>query len=379
METPGYRDTWVEVDLNAISANVALFSEHLPPKTEIMAVVKADGYGHGAVPVAEAALAQGASVLGVAFLGEAVQLREAGFDTPVVVLGYTAPDYMKEAVKHQVSITIYHIEALKALEQSARYEGIKGAVHIKVDTGMSRIGLRYDDPQLMDLIRYTADSPYLEFEGIFTHYATADEIDHPHTRLQMARFVGLLENLQKDQLLPRYIHASNSAAATLYPENSHSLIRLGISLYGLHPSAEVRKAKQFPLQEAFSLKTRVSHVKTLPPGEPVSYGATYASDQEEVIATLPIGYADGYSRSLSNKGEVLVHGTRAPIVGRICMDQTMVRVTHIPGVEVGDEVVLIGKQGEDQISMDEVAHWLNTINYEVPCIISKRVPRIYKK
>lgn len=376
MEIPGYRDTWIEVDLQAIAANVISFRKHLSPQTEIMAVVKADGYGHGAVPVAKKALASGAAYLGVAFLGEACHLRQAGIEAPILVLGYTSPAYMEQAVKHGIDLTVFHLSALDALEEAAKRLGIKASIHIKVDTGMGRIGLKESDDELWQMFKRAAGSSHLEWKGIFTHYATADEEDHSLVDKQMERFSDLVDQLRRNNLAPPLIHASNSAGAAVFPNNSFSMIRLGISLYGLHPSQHV-KTRGIPLQEAFSLKTRVSHVKTLAAGETVSYGATYKTKKPEIIATLPIGYADGYPRSLSNRGEVLVHGRRARIVGRVCMDQMMINVTDIPQTSIGDEVVVIGKQGDEWISVDEAAGWLNTINYEVTCMFSKRIPRLY--
>ncbi len=377
LHIPGYRATWAEIDLQAIAHNVRQFSSHLPAETKVMAIVKADGYGHGAIQVAKTALASGASFLGVAFLGEAVLLREEGIDVPILVMGYTEPAHMNVAVEKDISVTVFDRETISALEGASRLLGKQGRAHLKVDTGMGRIGIRSDDPLLPELIRYIGASPFLRFEGIFTHYACADEIESPLQQEQMERFDKVRRMMDAEKIHPRFVHASNSAASTLFPGTSHSFVRLGISMYGLQPSAEIKEKNLLSLRQAFSLKSRLSHVKKVPAGTTISYGATYVAEKEEVIATIPIGYADGYRRSLSNRGMVLIRGERAPVVGRICMDQMMVRVTHIPDVQVGDEVVLIGKQGNQEIDIDEVAGWLDTINYEIPCMIGKRVPRIY--
>lgn len=379
MNITGCRDTWVEVDLSAIAANLRVFSAHLPPQTKLLAVVKANGYGHGALPVAKKALENGAYGLAVAFLGEAVTLRDSGIEAPILVMGYTAPDYAEEAVKRNISVTVYQPEVMDALEQAAVRCGLPARVHIKLDTGMGRIGVRDGDGALWELIDRMVHSPWLEWEGMFTHYATADEEDPSLFSIQNERFHSILDQIkQRGYSLPPLVHASNSAAAAVFPEQSFSLIRLGISLYGLHPSSYTAKTMKLPLTEALSLKTRVSHVKILPADQPVSYGATYMTRAVERIATLPIGYGDGYSRRLSNKGQVLIRGKRAPIIGRVCMDQIMVNVTHLPEVSVGDEAVLIGRQGDEYIGADEVAGWLDTINYEVTCMIGSRVPRVYR-
>lgn len=377
LHIPGYRGTWAEIDLQAIAHNVRQFRFHLPAETDVMAIVKADGYGHGALQVAKTALANGASFLGVAFLGEAVQLREEGIDVPILVMGYTDPEYMKIAVEKDISVTVFDWKAIVALEEASRQLGRKGRAHLKVDTGMGRIGIRAHDPELQEMIRYLEASPFLTFEGLFTHYACADEIDNPLQQEQMKLFDEVMRMLDNDKIVPQYVHASNSAAAAQFPGTSHSFVRLGISMYGLYPSSDIKGKDLLSLKQAFSLKSRITHVKKVAAGTTISYGATYVTEKEEMIATIPIGYADGYRRSLSNRGMVLIHGMRSPIVGRVCMDQMMVQVTHIPDVQVGDEVVLIGRQGNEEIDIDEVAGWLDTINYEIPCMIGKRVPRIY--
>jgi len=369
-----YRHTWVEVNLDAISHNLNLFRCHLPDQTGIMAVVKADGYGHGAVPVALEALESGASYLGVATLDEALELRRARINAPILVLGYTSPSFVEEAVIHNITLTVFDLDVISSLDQATRRLQTPVKVHLKVDTGMSRIGVRTEE-EFLTLVSEINRFPFVEIEGVFTHFSCADEEDSAYTEEQHHTFIRVIRSLQHRVPL---IHCSNSAAGILFPKWGYNMVRLGISLYGQYPSAYTR-GKGLELEEAFTLKSRVAYVKTVPKDTAVSYGATYKTVSEATIASIPIGYADGYSRALSNRGKALVQGKEVPIVGRICMDQCMLDVTGISACSVGDEVVLIGQQGNAAITVDDVAGWLQTINYEVTCMISKRVPRIYKK
>ncbi len=371
------RDTWAEVDLDAIRANVKTFRRHIPAETAIMAVVKADGYGHGAVAVGREALAAGANALAVAMLDEALVLRRAGITAPILVLGYTPLDSVEEAQRRDITLTVYQADWVRAaserLEQSQATRPLR--VHIKVDTGMGRLGVR-TEAELLELVEAVQASPVLAWDGIFTHFACADEEDTAHVQQQHSRFQALLTSLrEKGHTLPT-VHCCNSAAAIAFPQWGYDTIRLGISLYGLYPSAYLKQRGDVRLKPALSLKTRIAHVKTPAESFTVSYGATYTAAAGEQIATLPIGYADGYSRSLSNRGFVLHAGRRVPLVGRVCMDQIMVRI-DAKDAQVGDEVVLYGGQGAEEISLDEVAEWLGTINYEVACKLSGRVPRVY--
>ncbi|MBP1930034.1 alanine racemase [Ammoniphilus resinae] len=370
MGEPYYRSTWVEVDLQAIADNVRAFRAHLPQQTKIMAVIKADGYGHGAIPVAKAALASGAEYLGVAMLEEAIELRQAGITAPILALGYIPSEFVAIAIQHDVTMTVYHEELIPAIQTAAEKLNKNAKVHLKVDTGMGRIGVRTKE-EFSQLAVAICQSPRIELEGAFTHFACADEEDSSYTGQQLQHFTKILESSE----IP-LIHCSNSAAAILFPNQGYNMIRLGISLYGQYPSTYT-KGKGVQLKPAFSLKAKVTHVKQVPAGTFISYGATYQVKESAYVATIPIGYADGYSRSLSNRGSVLIRGKRVPIIGRVCMDQLMVDVSSVPDCRLGDEVVLIGKQGNQEITVDEVADLLHTINYEVTCMISKRVPRIY--
>ncbi|MEH7093466.1 alanine racemase [Neobacillus vireti] len=366
-----YRDTWAEVDLDCIAENVSSVRKHLPEKVEIMAVVKANAYGHGDVQVAKTALSAGASLLAVAFMDEAVALRHKGIHAPILVLGASRPEDVQVAAKYNISLTVFQKDWLQQAQQHLA-SGDRVSLHIKVDTGMGRIGVRSRD-ELSSVEQFILKDERFHFEGIFTHFATADELDTRYFKQQLALFEELLKGLTKQ---PKYVHTSNSAAAIRFPHAYFNAVRLGITMYGLTPSLEMQKEIPFPLKEAFSLQTRLVHVKKVKKGDKVSYGATYESGSDEWIGTIPIGYADGWIRRLQGQ-EVLVDGKRSPIVGRICMDQCMVRLpAQLP---VGTAVTLIGRQGQEFISINEIAGKLETINYEVPCIISNRVPRLYKK
>ncbi|WP_126425054.1 alanine racemase [Brevibacillus marinus] len=376
---PYCRDTWIEVDLDAIGANVRAFREHIPASAAIMAVVKADGYGHGAVHVAREALASGADSLAVAMLDEALVLRRAGIQAPILVLGYTPVDAVQQAIEWDVALTVYHAswveEVVRCWQPGAGSQRL--AVHIKVDTGMGRLGVR-TEAELREVAEAVAASPLLSWEGIYTHFACADEPDPTHVKGQHQRFRELLDGLRAQGFALPKVHCCNSAAATVFPEWAYDAIRLGISLYGLAPSAYLRQQGIVRLTPALTLKTKIAHVKTADEPLTISYGATYTAKPGEQIATLPIGYADGFSRLLSNRGTALHNGRRVPIVGRVCMDQTMVRI-DAGDARVGDEVVLYGRQGSEEITLDEVAELLGTINYEVACMLNYRIPRVYRK
>lgn len=375
---PYCRDTWVEVNLDAIGANVRAFRAHIPKQTGIMAVVKADGYGHGSVQVAREAIAAGASSLGVAMLDEAIVLRKAGITEPVLVLGYTPLDSVERAHAWDVELTAYHADWIREANQLLLQNGSVGkplGIHLKTDTGMGRIGVR-TIAELLAVTEALTASERLAWTGIFTHFACADEPDTRHVNAQHDRFQVMLAALrEKGYRLPA-VHCCNSAAAIVFPEWGYDTIRLGISLYGLYPSPYVKERQDIQLVPALSLKTRIAHVKTADEPFTVSYGATYTAQAGEQVATLPIGYADGFSRAFSNRGIALHNGLRASIVGRVCMDQTMIRIDQ-GDARVGDEVVLYGKQGSEEFSLDEAAAMLGTINYEVPCMLNARVPRIY--
>lgn len=364
-----YRDTWAEIDLDCIGENVSNMKRLLDKNVELMAVVKANGYGHGDVQVARKALASGASSLAVAFMDEALNLREKGITAPILILGATRPEDVNLAVKNNLILTIFQEEWIHTAKGYIK-EDTSIKVHIKLDTGMGRIGVR-DVDELKRLENLINQDDKIILDGVFTHFATADEGDLSYFNVQLRRFEEMLSSLSYK---PRMIHASNSASALRRLPAHFNAIRFGISMYGLAPSQEIKAELPFRLKEAFSLRTKLIHVKKLSAGEKVSYGGTYEAKGEEWIGTLPIGYADGWIRKLQGQ-QVLLDGIRVPIVGRICMDQCMIKLPYRS--EIGTIVTLIGGGGKDYIPIDEIADRLETINYEIPCLISNRVPRVY--
>jgi alanine racemase len=381
--------TWAEVDLNAYAHNITELRRIANRGTRLMAVVKANGYGHGAVEVGRQALGRGAEYLGVARLSEAVQLREAGLDGPILIFGYTPPDLAEPLFIYDLTQTVYSIEAASILSDLAAHQGKKLNVHIKVDSGMGRLGLllkepaaggQSDQPNLNPVQEVLTISrlPGLAVEGIFTHFATADSTDKSYARRQLEKFLDFANLLRRKGLEPPIMHAANSGALIDIPDSHLDMVRPGIATYGLYPSDEVNK-NNLDLKPVMTLKSRIIHIKQVPAGFNVSYGITYQTQNPTTIATVPIGYADGLNRLLSNQGHMLIHGQKAPIVGRICMDLTMLDVGSIPGVEIEDEVIVFGRQGNEAITADEVAAELNTINYEIVSTITGRVTRVYRK
>ncbi|MGD6897867.1 alanine racemase [Bacillus sp. OG2] len=365
-----YRDTWAEINLDHIKENVKTMKKLLPGDVKLFAVVKANGYGHGDIQAAGAALEAGADCLAVAFLDEALSLRQRGIEAPILVLGASRPEDAPLAASADITLTVFQVNWLeKALPC---LQGKRLTFHVKLDTGMGRIGVREKD-ELLAIEKLAGREDAFELQGIYTHFATADELDDSYFREQLGRFREMLSWLGK---VPEMVHTSNSAASLRFPEARFNAVRMGISMYGLTPSPEIEHELPFPLKEAFSLHARIVHVKKLQKGDKVSYGATYEAEGDEWIGTLPIGYADGWIRRLQGQ-EVLVNGSRVPIVGRICMDQCMIRLPY--GVEPGTAATLIGAQGDSMISVNEIAAKLETINYEVTCMISSRVPRVYKQ
>ncbi len=383
-QTPGWkqivvmrpeRPTWVEIDLSAVANNTRQIQSLVGPGVRILASLKADAYGHGALKVARTVLHNGASMLGVATVSEATRLREAGIGAPILVFGYVPHWQMREAVRLGLTITLYSIESAQALSRVALALGHSVKVHVKVDTGMGRLGIRAEQiAEVLELVHEIIDLPGLELEGIFTHFAMADTQNQTHTRLQLSRFQHVLQAIERAQIRPPLVHAANSAAILNLPEAHFTMVRPGIALYGLDPSPEVRLPGAF--RPALSFKTQVAQVKDIPEGECISYGCAYITERPTRVAILPVGYADGFRRAPTNWGSVLIHGQEALLLGRVCMDQCMVDVSHIPEVRAGDEVVLIGRQGEASLTAEQVAQRLGTINYEVVSEILARVPRV---
>lgn len=366
---------WAEVDLAAIEHNVRQAIKAVGDTVKVMAVVKANAYGHGLVPVAKAARRAGASSFGVAIPEEGVALRAAGIEEPILILAEVAHEAVPLVIDSGLTATVFSLGSARALSDAAMRRDKTVRVHVKVDTGMNRVGLTPEGtPALINELRRM---PGLDIEGIFTHFAEADNPASGYTADQLGRFTALLEELEAAGICPPVKHAANSAGVYLYPESHFDMVRVGISLYGLHPSEATKGTVD--LRPALSLKARLSFIKNVARGEGVSYGRTYRAPRDTVIATVPAGYGDGYSRLLSNRAEVLIGGRKYPAVGNICMDQFMVDVGPGATAAVGDEVVLIGRQGAEEITADEIAALLGTINYEVVCMINGRVPRVYKE
>ncbi|RCW73031.1 alanine racemase [Saliterribacillus persicus] len=366
-----YRDSWIEVNLKHIAENIKQLKMRLNERTGIYAVVKANGYGHGDVQVAKAAIHAGATRLAVALMDEAIRLREAGIREPILVMGWIRPEHAQIAIDYDITVTCFQkewIEAVKKIQLSNRLK-----VHLKWDTGMGRIGLT-DEEELKALLALL-DEETFQVEGVFTHFATADEKDLAYYNEQNNKFKQLLKQYSDERKTPFVIHTGNSAASMRFPDDMYDFVRYGISMYGLYPSPDVLEERPIELKPALSLYSRLVHVKKVEAGSFISYGATYQAKEDEWIGTVPLGYADGIKRSLQG-ADVLVQGQRCEIVGRICMDQLMVRLPR--EMKVGEKVTLIGKQYNEEITMDELAEHLDTINYEIACMLSYRVPRVYK-
>ena len=371
-DTP-IRPVWAEINLHNIKENIHGIKRLVGTGVRVMAVVKAEAYGHGAVQVARAARHTGVGWFGGSLPEEGIDLRRAGIADSILVFGPLQPDQVKPVVRYDLISTISLMESAKSLSGEAVRTGKTVKVHIKIDTGMGRVGVLPEDA--VGFVEQVKSLPGLEVQGIYSHFATADEADLTYARKQLDKFSEVLTALANAEISVPIKHMANSGAIINLPESHFDLVRPGIIMYGLYPSPEVPKEK-LTLLPAFSLKTKVSHAKKVSAGTGVSYGQIYHATKETFIATIPIGYADGWSRLLTAKANALIHDKRFPIVGRICMDQCMVD-TGNEQVRPGDPVTLIGSQGEQQITADEIAKLLGTINYEVVCMISDRVPRIY--
>ncbi len=379
---------WAEIDLAAIAHNVRELRRIIAPKAELMIAVKANAYGHGAVQVARTGLKSGADQLGVARIEEGVELRRAGIRAPILVFGYAPAEQVPELVQYELTASVFSLQGARQLS-AALLPDEQLAVHLKVDTGMGRMGMLPDERRhtagrvdqgitAVEEVLGIAALKNLRLEGLWTHFAVSDEADKSYTRQQFRIFTSFIQQLKDRGLAIPICHAANSGAIIDMPETHLDMVRAGISVYGLYPSREV-DLKRIDLHPAMTLKARITHVKKVPAGTKISYGGTWQASRPTTIATVPVGYGDGYSRLLSNQGQMLVHGRRAPIVGRVCMDLTMLDVGHIDDVKVEDEVVLIGRQGDETLSADEMAAQLKTINYEVVTTLMARVPRVFLK
>jgi alanine racemase len=360
--------TWLEIDLNAIRNNVAKIKDLTG--VEVMAVIKANGYGHGARPAAQAAVQGGATWCGVARIEEALALRRAGISCRLLVLGYTPPSKIPEAIDQQITVSLFDPELTHSYLEFARINGGILKAHVKVETGMGRLGMLPED--VPDFLKSLRGGP-IHVEGIFTHFAQADEPQSDYTRRQISIFNRLLDELRSADLKPQIVHAANSAAVINFPEAWYDLVRPGDAIFGMAPSPQTPLGSDF--RPALAWKARLISVRTYPKGSGISYGSRYVTSGNERIGVMPIGYGDGYRR-IDNQ-QVLVGGKRVNVVGRVCMDQCMLQLDEVPEAKVGDEVVLIGSQGDETISVDEVAARWSTINYEVVCGLADRLPRIY--
>lgn len=376
-----FRKAWVEIDLGSIYDNVTSYRRHISPNKALMAVVKGNAYGHGAVPVAKEALAAGAAWLAVALLEEALELRDAGIQAPILLFGYCPEEYIYLAQQNHITLSFNDKDSLRRAVPYIEKSLPQLQFHLKLDTGMRRLGLQNQE-ELHTFISFyrqaLGQGTNIHWQGAYTHFATADELDQTYAKKQLQEFEQQLQIIQKEGLALEWIHAENSAAAIQFPEiNTTNLVRLGISMYGLYPSQEMRPYFPFSLKPAFSFHTVLSQVKKVAQNSGISYGLAFTTEKDEWIGTLPVGYADGWKRSLSNQVSVLIQGKKLKQVGRICMDQCMVLLDQ--EYPLREPVTLIGRQGEQEISIDDLAQVLNTINYEIPCMISTRVPRRYYK
>ncbi len=366
--------TMIEVDLDAVAHNIRVLKQHIGPAVDLIAVVKANAYGHGAVPVAQTALRSGAARLAVARAAEGIELREAGITAPILVMSYTPAADVEAAIVHDLTLTVTEIDVAQAASVYSAATGKRTPVHIKVDTGMGRFGLLPEE--VLPFVHHISTLPGLVIEGIFSHFAVADLADKTYTRQQFHTFQGVLDVLEAAGYRIPVRHIANSAATLDLPGTHLDAVRTGIAIYGLRPSGGVEPV--VPLEPALTLKSHVARIRTLPAGASISYGRTYMTPCAMPVALIPVGYGDGYHRLNSNRGAVLINGRRAPIVGRVCMDQFVVDISDVGPVALDDEVVLIGRQGDARISAEEVGQWAETINYEVTTSLLPRATRLYR-
>lgn len=371
-----YYRVWADIDLDAIRKNIETMRSYIPAGKKLLAVIKANAYGHGAVEVADA-LDDLAEYYGVACIEEAIELRKAGVIKPILILGATDGSLFEEIVQYDITQTIFTMEQARGLSDAAKKLGKTAKLHIKIDTGMNRIGFACVQQSVPE-IAAISKMPNLVMEGIFTHYFKADVVDKATADNQLTAYAQMIKWLEEAGVTFEIRHISNSAGIMEMPNDTYDMVRSGISTYGLYPSEEMNKEACI-LYPAMEFKSHVTYVKTVKAGETVGYGGTYTLPEDKRIATVGIGYADGYPRALSNQGRMLIHGMYAPIVGRVCMDQTMIDVSDIPDVNIGDEVVLVGRQGHNLLSVEELADMSLSFNYEFVCNVNRRVPRIFHR
>lgn len=369
-----YYRVWAEIDLDAICFNLKETKKRIKPGTKIMAVIKADGYGHGAVPIAKV-LDSIVDAYGVAILEEGIELRRAGITKPILVLGYTQPELYSLMIEYNIMTTVFQFDMAQRMSQEAIRQGKIAKIHIKLDTGMSRIGF-YPTIESREEIKKIKRLPGIEIDGLFTHFAKADEANKEFTNIQFERYMNFIKQLEQEEIDIPVKHVSNSAGIIDIPDVNLNMVRSGISTYGLYPSEEVEK-RNLKLKPAMSIRAKISYVKEVEPGIGISYGSTFVTQRKTKVATIPVGYGDGYPRALSNQARVLIHGKSAPILGRICMDQFMIDVTEIEDVSMGDIVTLVGEDGTEQIQVEELSQIAYSFPYEFVCDVGKRIPRVY--
>lgn len=372
-----YYRVQANIDLDAICSNLKETRKIINQDTKIMAIVKADAYGHGMIPVVKALDAMGIDAYGIAILEEGIELRKAGIKKPLLILGFTPSPMYPDLVEYDITQTVFKYDMAKEISDVAMSMNKIANIHIKLDTGMSRIGFQIDEESL-NIILDIAKLPGIKISGIFTHFACADEKDKTSAHKQLSEFNDFIKKLEDSGLYIPMKHISNSAAIMDLPEANMDMVRSGIATYGLYPSEEVQKGR-LALRPALELKTNVVFIKDVPAGVGVGYNSTYITTKKTTIATIPVGYGDGYPRQLSSKGRVLINGQYAPIIGRICMDQFMVDITGLKDIKEGDVVTLVGRDGDEFISVEEVAALSGSFNYEFICNIGKRIPRVYYK
>jgi alanine racemase len=370
------RPVWAEVDLDKLAHNMREI-RRVSKSEDIIAVIKADGYGHGALDIAPTLLENGATKIAVAVLNEAVELRRGGIEQSILVLGFTPPSLIDMLLRYDIEQTVYSYDLAREISLLAKKKNKLAKIHIALDTGMGRIGFLPNEESLEEVYKISK-LPNIIIEGLFSHFSSADEDSKDYTNMQLDKYNTFYNKLVEKGVNVNLRHIANSAAIIDMPESHFEAVRPGIILYGYYPSDEVFKNK-IDLKPVMSLKTNIVHIKKLPEGEYISYGRKFKTSRESIIATLPVGYADGYTRLLFNKAKVIVNGNFVPVIGRICMDQCMVDVTDIPNVKLGDEVILMGQQGDLEFTADHIGELIGTINYEITCMISKRVPRVYLK
>ncbi len=367
--------TWIEVDLNAIKHNLIVVKNKVGFETKILSIVKADAYGHGAVKVSQALEQNGTDMLGVAFPSEGIELRNNNITTPILILNPVLSEHIESVIQHSLGVTVNNLDIANEISVTAKKHHLNIRIHVEIDTGMGGAGVC--PSRAIPFIKGLLLIENLEVEGVFTHFSSSEEKDKSFTYEQNRKFKEIIKQLENERISIPLIHAANSAAILDMPDSHYNMVRPGLILYGIFPSNYV--SKNIDLKQAMSLKTRIINLKKLDPGSVIGYGRTFEILQQTTVATIPVGYKDGFNRCFSSLGKVLVHGKRVPIIGRVCMDRCFIDVTNLPDVEIGSEVILLGNQGNETISIESAAELIGTIPYEVVCNLGTKTPgKMYK-